>query len=104
MHIDIMSIPMTKQKETSQFVWYKFEITIVDASKKPDISYHYGVFKFNKNSNYKKDSLNNMIEIIKKETDQILWDNQKILIKCLVKMIECQKQKSYPNKVHYACG
>ena len=106
MLMDLMCIPLTKQKETADFVWYKFEISLKESNKKEN---RYGVFKFKKDKDiYQKivagDSPEDFIFFEKDETDQIFWNNTKILAKCLVKMIECTKNKNFPDTLLYASG
>ena len=98
---------MTKQKEDENFIWYQLEVrakigTYIDKRGRtlPKFKPLYGIFKFNKKEDLKEKS----IELIKEKTDPLLIGNNILLIKCLTKMNECKRKKSFPSIVHYAAG
>jgi hypothetical protein len=114
--LDLMCIPMNKQKEDLHYVWYKVEIRVraeeVDLGqyeqKQPTWKTCYGVFKFKKDQNILKmsinDRLNDFIELVKEESSPLLWDNGRVLAKCFVKMYECLKNGNFPENLMYASG
>ena len=106
--MDLMCIPLNKQKENDNFVWYKFEIQIKESNKE-EFEKRYGIFKFKKDKDvYQKivagESPENFISLIEEETDPIFLSDTRILAKCLVKMIECIKNKDFTDTLLYASG
>jgi hypothetical protein len=107
---------MIKQKEDSHYVWYKIEIRVqtkkLDSAgtekTQPLWQVCYGVFKFKKDQNILKMPIDNrlkdFIELLKEESHPLLWDNEKMLAKCFVKMYECLKNGTFPQNLMYASG
>ncbi|MBD3231115.1 hypothetical protein GF322_00475 [Candidatus Dependentiae bacterium] len=114
MKFDTLYIPMKKQKETNEFVWYKFEIyeytdefKIDDKGRKKNIKkLHVGVFKFYK-KNQNSITLENIYDFIKleeSETDSLLLNNIQILAKCFNVMRQHQQEGYFPEITCYAAG
>ena len=111
-----MQVFLTKYKENSTSVWYKFEMEIktgdVYKDKKgwelPVYKPKFGLFKFNKTINLEDTLQNNknIIEIDKMQTDEYFWDDPIILRACISKMIQCQKNNNiFPDELTYtSCG
>jgi hypothetical protein len=107
---------MSKKKEDLHYVWYKIEIRFKTedveldqrGKKQPVCETCYGVFKFKKDQNILKMSIDNrlrcFIELVKEESSPLLWDNEKMLAKCFVKMYECLKNGNFPESLIYASG
>jgi len=96
-----MYINLDKLKENDIFVWYKFEMPVIDLNNlKAPNKLKFGVCKFNKLDSIPGKS----IEFIKEESDEYFWNNSNILMKCLLKMVQCKKNNKYPERLQYASG
>ncbi len=107
---------MSKQKEADNYVWYKVEIRVQPEKLEPAHQEEtqpiwqvcYGVFKFKKDPNILKMPIDNrlkdFIELVKEESHPLLWDNEKMLTKCFVKMYGCLKNGTFPQNLMYASG
>ena len=111
---DNLYIPMIKQNETDDFVWYKFEVgeytdkyKIDNKGRKKNIKkIHTGVFKFNKKiqDNITSDNINRIIKLEENQTDPLLLNYPLILIKCFSIMKQHQKGCLFPKQTCYAAG
>lgn len=103
-----MYIKMQKIDENHNFVFYKFETsvltgnTVLDARGRilNEVAKKSGVFKFNKIDDKKEDS----IVMIEDQTDPILLANKNIKFACLYKMNKCKSKKFFDDIVEYASG
>ncbi len=110
-YLDIMYIPMTKQGEDDNYVWYKFGVNVYikkhipahQAQQIEPCQWHYGVIKFKKSG----DLADTVYEIIKEETSPDLLQNESfehIIWGCLYKLVECKRNGTYPESMTYQCG
>jgi hypothetical protein len=109
--LDIMYIPMTKQEEDSNYVWYKFSVKIYTQKYELDqkgeqaesSEWPHGVIKFKKNGSL----ADTVYEIIKEETSPDLFQNvsfEHIIWGCLYKLVWCKRNGTYPESMTYQCG
>jgi hypothetical protein len=105
--LDIMYIPMTKQEENSDYVWYKFGVKIYELDHKVlsvELNeWHYGIIKFKKAGSLSSP----MYEIIKEKTSPDLLKNKSfehIIWGCLYELVKCKRNNMYPESMAYQCG
>jgi len=96
-----MYIDFIKQKENENYVWYKFETSVIDAnSSNNSIKMVYGIFYFDKISDTNSESL----KIVEDESDEFLVKSRRIRLACLRTMYDCKQANEYPEKISKAFG
>lgn len=104
------SIILHKFKEDNEFVWYKFEVSVMFELDETDnrgrvirkFEPRYGLIKFQKSGELK----NATYEIIEAETDTLILADagfEHIIGGCLYALIGARRKNTYSDELSYQC-